>query len=243
MPFSRSASRDGGGADERAAGRRVPETSDDPEAPIDPGPRGKAESASMAILLIRHGETALNAVRIVQFPDTPLSEHGIDQAARLARHLASFPVRAILSSDYARARMTAEAIHDVTGLAIEVRSGLRERNFGDFRGRPHDDLPPAFRFDGAAPPGGESIAAFDARVEAEWAEVTGIAIGVEGDTAVVTHGLVCRSVVERLVDNDYGPERAPAMWGNTALTVLEPGERWRVSLLASTRHLDALPRA
>ena len=196
----------------------------------------------MAILLIRHGETALNAARIVQYPDTPLSERGLDQAARLARHLARFLVGAILSSDYARARMTAEAIRAETGLPIETRSGLRERNFGDYRGRPHDDLPSAFRFDGAAPPGGESIAAFDARVESTWSEVTEFANGVEGDTAVVTHGLVCRSIVERLVDNDHGPERAPAMWDNTALTVLEPGEPWRVSRLASTRHLEALPR-
>ena len=195
----------------------------------------------MAILLIRHGETALNAARIVQFPHTPLSERGLDQAARLAKHLASFPVRAILSSDYARARMTAEAIRDVTGLPIEIRKGLRERNFGDLRGLPHDELSPEFRFEGAAPPGGESIAAFDARVDVAWAEVTELARRVDGDTALVTHGLVCRSIVERLVENDHGPERRPAMWGNTALTVLEPGEPWRVSRLASTRHLEELP--
>ena len=195
----------------------------------------------MAILLIRHGETALNAARIVQFPDTPLSEQGVEQAARLARHLASFPVRAILSSDYARARMTAEAIRDETGLPIEFRSGLRERNFGDYRGRPHEELSSAFRYDGAAPPGGESIAAFDVRVASAWTEVTEFANEVNGDTAVVTHGLVCRSIVERLVDHDYGPERAPAMWANTAFTVLEPSEPWRVSRLASTRHLEGAP--
>lgn len=206
------------------------------------GSNRKAGLAAVAILLIRHGETALNAARIVQFPDTPLSERGLDQAARLARHLASFPIRAILSSDYARARMTAEAIRELTDLPIDIRSSLRERNFGELRGCPHDELSPEFRFDGAAPPGGESIAAFDARVDAAWAEATEFANGVEGDTAVVTHGLVCRSIVERLVDNGYGPERAPAMWGNTALTVLEPGEPWRVSRLASTRHLEALPR-
>ena len=195
----------------------------------------------MAILLIRHGETTLNAARVVQFPDTPLSDRGRDQAARLARHLASFPLGAILSSDYARARMTAEAIRKETGLPVALHTGLRERNFGSCRGRPHDERGPAFRFDGAAPPGGESVAAFDARVDAAWAEVTELAGGVEGDTAVVTHGLVCRSIVERLVVNAHASERVPAMWGNTAFTVLEPGERWRVSRLASTRHLYAPP--
>ena len=195
----------------------------------------------MAILLIRHGETALNAQRVVQFPDTPLSERGREQAARLARYLAAFPIRALLSSDYARARMTAEAIRNVTGLTVELRPGLRERHFGAYRGRPHDELPRAFRFDGDAPPGGESVADFDARVEAEWAQVSAFATRVEGDTALVTHGLVCRSIVERLVDNEHGPERTPTMWGNTAFSVLEPGERWRVRQLALTRHLDAPP--
>ena len=191
----------------------------------------------MAIFLIRHGETAHNAARIVQFPDTPLSERGRAQAARLARHLSSFPVRAILSSDYARARMTADAIREETGLALELCPGLRERNFGAYRGRPHHELPRNFRFDGDAPPGGESVTAFDARVERTWARVTEFAGGIDGDTAVVTHGLVCHSIVARLVDNEGGAASTPAMWDNTAFTVLEPGERWRVRLLASTRHL------
>ena len=64
----------------------------------------------MAILLIRHGETALNAARIVQHPDTPLSERGVGQAQRLAQRLADFPISNIVSSDYRRAYMTAEAI-------------------------------------------------------------------------------------------------------------------------------------
>ena len=196
----------------------------------------------MAILLIRHGETALNAARIVQFPDTPLSEQGVEQAARLARHLASFPVGAIFSSDYARARMTAEPIRDETGLAIEFRPGLRERNFGSYRGRLHDELPRQFRFDGAAPPEGESIAVFDARVDTEWSEVVELANAVEGDTAVVTHGLVCRSIAEGLVGNERGVETVPAMWDNTAFAVLEPGERWWISGHAGTPHLEASPR-
>ena len=149
---------------------------------------------------------------------------------------------AILSSDYARARMTAEAIHRTTGIEIRTCAGLRERNFGAYRGRPHDELASEFRFDGAAPPGGESVAAFDARVDAAWTEVTAHASTVAGDTAVVTHGLVCHSIVERLVDNDHRRAGAPAMWDNTAFAVLEPGEPWRVSRIGNTRHLEDVPR-
>jgi len=31
----------------------------------------------MSLILIRHGETALNASRTLQFPDTPLGERGL----------------------------------------------------------------------------------------------------------------------------------------------------------------------
>jgi len=41
----------------------------------------------MTILLVRHGETAGNAARILQRPDIPLNERGIRQAAQLAERL------------------------------------------------------------------------------------------------------------------------------------------------------------
>ena len=54
----------------------------------------------MSILLIRHGETALNAARIVQHPETPLNERGVGQARRLAERLADFKLpRAFVEVD------------------------------------------------------------------------------------------------------------------------------------------------
>src|SRR6516165_9606246 len=41
----------------------------------------------MTILLVRHGETAGNASRILQRPDAPLNERGVGQAEQLARRL------------------------------------------------------------------------------------------------------------------------------------------------------------
>ena len=63
----------------------------------------------MAIYLIRHGQTPSNAARVMQYPDTPLSESGVLQAQRLGERLREVGIRHILSSDYARARATAEA--------------------------------------------------------------------------------------------------------------------------------------
>ena len=194
----------------------------------------------MAILLIRHGETPLNAARIVQFPDTPLSERGREQADRLARRLAAHPVRAILASDYRRARMTAEAVARETGAPIDFTATLRERNFGTLRGQSHDEIGAEMLSPDLEPPEGESLPVFFGRVASAWDEATAFAEKVEGDTAVVSHGLVCRAVIERHVGFASGIEPADALWENTALTILEPGngrEPWQVVRLACAKHL------
>ena len=60
--------------------------------------------------LIRHGETPLNAARVLQPADTPLSPRGLAQARALAERMRSLPLAGILSSDMPRALQTAEAI-------------------------------------------------------------------------------------------------------------------------------------
>src|SRR5262249_50768478 len=99
-----------------------------------------ARLVAMSILLIRHGETASNASRVLQTPHIPLSPNGIAQADRLAQRLAGLGVAGIVSSDYARARMTAERIAAATGAKVELWPELRERNFGTLRGRAYADL-------------------------------------------------------------------------------------------------------
>lgn len=191
----------------------------------------------MSILLIRHGETALNAARIVQHPETPLNDRGIGQARRLAERLAEFPITNIVSSDYQRAHMTAEAIADVTGLPIAIQESLRERNFGEARGTPHADLPEDLYAPDFHPRGGESWPMFHERVAVAWEEITERAARARGDLAVVSHALVCRSLVEHhLTLGDDMDVKVPR-WPNTALTVIEHRAPWRVSVLACGAHL------
>jgi broad specificity phosphatase PhoE len=90
----------------------------------------------MAILLIRHGETDCNVNRVVQFPETPLGENGHLQAEQLGRGLKSRPIKQIISSDYQRAKTTAEHLAAHLELDITHSANLRERNFGDIRGIP-----------------------------------------------------------------------------------------------------------
>ena len=130
----------------------------------------------MEIVLIRHGVTAWNQQRRFQGQiDTPLSEEGHEQAMLTARYLSATretqPVNAIYASDLKRAWSTAEPIARMLGLPILKQSLLRERHFGIFEGKTHDELQleglqadyqrwrnrePDF----AVPEGGDSLRAF-----------------------------------------------------------------------------------
>jgi 2,3-bisphosphoglycerate-dependent phosphoglycerate mutase len=192
------------------------------------------------IYLVRHGETALNAARILQLPTTPLSERGIAQAECVAKRLAPAGVARILVSDHRRAEMTADAIARATGAALACDPDLAERNFGALRGRPYAELgldPFAPNYE---PPEGESWAVFHARVDRAWRRVDAAARAAGGPIAVVTHGLVCRSIVSRLVTLGPGLSLDGRGWRNTSLTRLEGGDPWLVQLLDDCSHLDEI---
>jgi len=196
----------------------------------------------MAIYLIRHGETDSNRARIVQVPETPLSERGRDQARRLGERLADHGIERLLASDLARAEETARAIAAVTGLSVERDPLLQERNFGDIRGTAYAALSENPFGPGYAPPGGETWAHFHARVDAAWKRIRAVAAAHTGHVAVVTHGLVLHSLVVRHLALPAGVERAPddgppLGFGNTALSIVEALAPWRVSLLGCTAHL------
>ena len=197
------------------------------------------------IFLIRHGETEGNATRVVQRPDNPLSPRGVVQAARLAHRLKQEGIARILSSDLARAVTTAEALQRATGAPLSFEPLLQERNFGDLRGTPYARLDfDLFGLD-YAPPNGETWAVFHARVDRAWARVQALAEATEGHLAIVTHGLVCRSLAARHLILPDG-ETVPLRWENTPVTIVEWPPPWRVRLLNCIAHLDdadAVPRA
>lgn len=190
----------------------------------------------MRLLLVRHGETALNAARVIQHPDTPLSARGEAQVRALALRLAPEPIAAIWSSDLPRARQTAEAL--AAGRAIVAEPLLQERNFGDLRGKAYD----ALGFDplrgAAAPPGGESLAEFEARIDVALDRALQAAAALPGALLLVTHGLVIGSLLARRIALPAGT-LPPARIGNTALSVIELGPPPRATLVDCTAHLDA----
>ena len=192
----------------------------------------------MTLLLIRHGETPLNVARVLQPADTPLSPRGIEQAQALARRLAGMQVAAIVSSDLPRAHHTAELIAAASGVPIEISELLRERNFGDWRGLAYDTLPVNPLLMADAPPGGESVAVFEARVAQAFALVVQRASRlVSGALVVVSHGLVLRAMLGAHIALPDGIA-VPAHMGNTCVNVVDARPPHTASLVNCTRHLD-----
>ena len=196
----------------------------------------------MTILLVRHGETAGNAARILQRPDVPLNQRGIDQADRLARRLCAHGFVHIVCSDLLRARMTAAPLAAGSGIAVEQSPLLQERNFGDLRGMAYaalheDPFGPDF-----APPNGEDWPTFHTRVAEAFAFIVRRRRDVNGTLVVVTHGLVCRALVARhalLPEGAVVPER----FDNAGVTVLHEDAPHRASLINCTRHLGITPES
>jgi len=96
-----------------------------------------------------------------------------------------------------------------------------------------------------APPNGEAWPVFHARVDRAWTRVLTMAAATPGHLAVVTHGLVCRSLAARHLVLPDGAE-VPERWENASLTILDGPAPWRVRLLNCVAHLedlDALPLA
>jgi probable phosphoglycerate mutase len=188
------------------------------------------------LILVRHGETALNASRVVQPADTPLSPVGRTQAALLAERLAEHAITHVVCSDLPRARMTAEPILERKRASVRYTDLLQERNFGALRGRPYVEIGRDIFAPDYVPPEGESWSAFDDRVARAWALVREEHERAGGILLVVTHGLVVRSLTRQFLELDAG-QAQPTNWGNTSLTICESAPPHRVSLLNCTAHL------
>ena len=193
----------------------------------------------MPIYLIRHGETALNAARILQPTDTPLSAAGLEQAQALALRMSAVRLNAIMSSDLPRAFQTAQAVmskqRNVNQSSIHINPLLQERDLGDYRGKPYDAVGKDILTLQEAPPGGESMPEFAARVALAFSAMVQLQARYE-HLAVVTHGLVIREMIVQHLSLRAGIE-APRHIGNTSVTVFETTPPYWVDVLNSTGHM------
>ncbi|MHA4869558.1 histidine phosphatase family protein [Duganella sp. PWIR1] len=153
------------------------------------------------ILLIRHGETAWNAVRRLQgHIDIPLNPEGERQAAALARALAAEKLDAIVSSDLQRAMQTAQAVAGLHArLSLQTDARLRERAYGVFEGMLYQDIQQQYPDDftrwqardveAVMPAGGRVAESFHQFYDRAIGGLLAVAASHAGQTvAVVAHG-------------------------------------------------------
>ncbi len=96
------------------------------------------------LILVRHGTTDHNRRHLLQgWLDTPLNQEGLEQAQRLAKHLAQhYHFDHIYTSDLKRAHTTAKAIAEETQVPLTPTFLLRETNLGILQGHNWKELPP-----------------------------------------------------------------------------------------------------
>lgn len=201
------------------------------------------------VLLIRHGETAWNALRRWQGrAPVPLSEVGLAQARALGSYLAArqVPIDVLYSSPLTRARQTAQAITDALGLSLNTEDRLCEVDVGDWQGLSHDEVEAwdgerfaAYLADwyNVPTPNGESRRELQVRARAAFDDITA---QHSGETiAIVSHGGTLGMLIESLL----GKIERPSLC-NTSITVLKqpaPGQPWECAAIGLAPHLSEEP--
>lgn len=203
----------------------------------------------LRIILVRHGETTWNVEgRYQGQEDTPLSERGMAQAARLAEGLADVTIDRAISSPLKRSFITAETVCGRHGIAVSADARLSEINHGSWEGQLATEIQAAYPEDFARwhsqphlvqmPDGGENLEDVRRRVRDAFDDY---ARDYDGETLLVAaHDAVNKAIICDIMGLDMSH-----FWqikqDNTCINVLEhDGENWRIVLLNSTAHMGYL---
>jgi probable phosphomutase (TIGR03848 family) len=154
--------------------RAMPETTTAPaSAEVSaPGGDGAHAPAPTRLVLARHAVTAHTGPKLSgRQPGIDLSEAGRAQAAALADRLADLPVAAVYASPIERTVQTARAVAERHDLEVRPLEGVLEADYGEWTGQALADLTKTDLWkvvqrapSRAAFPGGESLAAMQARM-------------------------------------------------------------------------------
>lgn len=99
------------------------------------------------IYFVRHGESEGNQARLYQSSETSLSEKGHSQAKLIADRFSNIEVEIIISSDYIRARQTAQYISEVKGKDIIESQLFRERKRPSIQENQSKEIPDLIAID------------------------------------------------------------------------------------------------
>jgi probable phosphoglycerate mutase len=201
------------------------------------------------LYLVRHGESDFDSsdhrpsARGDQW-DPPLGERGREQAGLLAARLRAMPMPSVVScSPLRRARETAAAFAEPSGVEVLIDDDLAEAYLGEWEGKPFEEIlstdermlhrvrnqEPIWRH----APGVEELGAFRARVSGAVERI--LSEHPSGNVLIVCHGAVINAYLAPLLGVDHEMFFVPE---NTSLnSVVVDGELRRVRFLNDALHL------
>lgn len=175
---------------------------------------------------LRHGESQANAQGLIVsdpargVPEFGLTPRGREQARAQVLACAALGAGVIIySSDFARARETAEVARAALGAGpVRLRTALRERAFGALEGGPNTAYEPVWARDREDPSHTDSgVEAARAVRDRAWALVQTLEEEHQGATLLlVSHGDPLQLVATAFLGRDASEHRAIAPW--------QPGE-------------------
>lgn len=193
------------------------------------------------IVFWRHGRTMWNAEHRFQGQmDIPLDETGHAQAERAASELVLLRPDVIIASDLERARVTAEYLSRLTGVAVRTDSALRETFAGEWQGLTRTQLHERFPNELARWSSGSDIrpGGGETRIEVSARMVGAVDRGLnatpqEGTLVVATHGGSARAAIGALLGLPAEHWAALGVLTNCAWSVLTEnadgfGPPWRL---------------
>jgi probable phosphoglycerate mutase len=200
----------------------------------------------LSLYLVRHGQTeySLNN-RFCGAIDPPLNEHGLAMAEALGARYGREPWAGIWCSPQMRARQTAQPTATRAGKELILDDGLREIGYGEWEGRPEEEVA---RTDAArfaawsghpghfAPPGGESGLAIAARVVAAVERIK--QAHASGKVLIVSHKATLRVLACALLGVDVDLFRARIAQKVCAISIIElKSSGPLLQVLGDTSHL------
>jgi len=197
------------------------------------------------LVLVRHGETVLNAVGVAQgWNDSALSGLGQRQVRALAQRLKPIGITAIYSSPLGRAMATAEVIAAAVGLPIVTVDDLREMGYGEWEGQRFAEVREQYADhyakwidDPDYPcPGGESHRDLLVRMQRALAHVEAGSNGARQRVVVVTHGTAIRVGATLLLGAPLSTSRHLAQDNASLNLFFRRGDRFVLRVWNDTTH-------
>lgn len=180
------------------------------------------------LYLIRHGTYDSDTLQKDDRIGSPLNALGHEQAKLVGTRLAALPVplHSLVTSDFTRARETADEIGRILHMT-PVRDSLI-----------HECTPTSERADIMRDQTPEAVAACESNLNAAWAKYAVSTPDADQFDVLVAHGNVIRWMVTRALGND------PKRWlrmdiGNCSLTILavKPDSTTRLVMFSDASHI------